>query len=49
MQPKTLDHVAFWVDDRASIVAFLERHLGMHVITKDENFTLMGTTPAAAS
>ena len=43
MQPKTLDHVAFWVDDRASIVAFLERHLSMHVITKDEKFTLMGT------
>jgi catechol 2,3-dioxygenase-like lactoylglutathione lyase family enzyme len=43
VQPKTLDHVAFWVDDRASIVAFLERHLSMHVITKDEKFTLMGT------
>ena len=43
MQPKTLDHVAFWVDDRATIVAFLERHLSMHVITKDEKFTLMGT------
>ena len=43
MQPKTLDHVAFWVDDRARIVAFLERHLTMHVITEDEKFTLMGT------
>jgi len=43
VQPKTLDHVAFWVDDRASIVAFLERHLSMHVITQDEKFTLMGT------
>ena len=28
MQPKTLDHVAFWVADRARIVAFCERHLG---------------------
>jgi catechol 2,3-dioxygenase-like lactoylglutathione lyase family enzyme len=43
VQPKTLDHVAFWVDDRTGIVAFLERHLSMHVITKDEKFTLMGT------
>src|SRR3954454_7195699 len=43
MQPKTLDHVAFWVDDRARIVEFLERHLTMHVITQDEKFTLMGT------
>jgi catechol 2,3-dioxygenase-like lactoylglutathione lyase family enzyme len=43
MQPKTLDHVAFWVDERPRIVAFLERHLTMHVITEDEKFTLMGT------
>jgi len=43
VEPKTLDHVAFWVDERARIVAFLERHLTMHVITEDEKFTLMGT------
>jgi len=43
MQPKTLDHVAFWVDDRARIAEFLQRHLTMHVITEDEKFTLMGT------
>jgi catechol 2,3-dioxygenase-like lactoylglutathione lyase family enzyme len=43
MEPKTLDHVAFWVADRAPIVAFLESHLGMHVITEESNFTLMGS------
>ena len=43
MQPKTLDHVAFWVADRAPIVAFLERHVGMHVIAQEENFTLLGS------
>jgi len=43
MEPKTLDHVAFWVTDRAPIVAFLEAHLGMHVITEESNFTLMGS------
>jgi catechol 2,3-dioxygenase-like lactoylglutathione lyase family enzyme len=43
VEPKTLDHVAFWVDDREPIVAFLERHLGMHQIAREDNFTLMGT------
>ncbi len=43
MQPKTLDHVAFWVSDRPSIAAFLERHVGMHVIANEENFTLLGS------
>jgi catechol 2,3-dioxygenase-like lactoylglutathione lyase family enzyme len=43
MQPKTLDHVAFWVADRDSIAGFLERHVGMHVITREDNFTLMGS------
>ncbi len=42
MEPKTLDHVAFWVADRESIVRYLERHLGMHSIAREENFTLMG-------
>jgi len=41
--PKTLDHVAFWVADRESIVQFLEQHLGMHRITQEDNFTLMGS------
>ena len=43
MQPKTLDHVAFWVADRDPIAAYLERHLGMHVIAREDNFTLMGS------
>jgi catechol 2,3-dioxygenase-like lactoylglutathione lyase family enzyme len=43
VQPKTLDHVAFWVAERDSISEFLERHLGMHVIAREDNFTLMGS------
>jgi len=43
MWPKTLDHVAYWVTERDPIAAFLERHLGMHVIDRQENFTLMGS------
>ncbi len=43
MHPKTLDHVAFWVVDRAPVVAFLERHVGMHVIANEETFTLLGS------
>jgi catechol 2,3-dioxygenase-like lactoylglutathione lyase family enzyme len=42
MEPKTLDHVAFWVADRAPIVDFAERYLGMHVIVAEESFTLLG-------
>ena len=43
MEPKTLDHVAFWVADREPIVAFCERHLGMHTIDREANFTLVGS------
>lgn len=43
MLPKTLDHVAFWTDSREDAAAFLERHVGMHVISQDEKFTLMGS------
>jgi catechol 2,3-dioxygenase-like lactoylglutathione lyase family enzyme len=43
VEPRTLDHVAFWVADRAPIVAFCERHLGMHVISSEANFTLVGS------
>jgi catechol 2,3-dioxygenase-like lactoylglutathione lyase family enzyme len=43
VQPKTLDHVAFWVAERAEPARFLERHLGMHVITSESNFTLLGS------
>jgi catechol 2,3-dioxygenase-like lactoylglutathione lyase family enzyme len=43
MLPKTLDHVAFWLADRDPIAAFLERHLGMHVIDRQDRFTLLGS------
>jgi catechol 2,3-dioxygenase-like lactoylglutathione lyase family enzyme len=42
MEPKTLDHVAFWVSDRGAIARFLEQHLAMHVVAEEANFTLMG-------
>jgi catechol 2,3-dioxygenase-like lactoylglutathione lyase family enzyme len=42
MEPKTLDHVAFWVADREPIARKLEQHFGMHVISEEPNFTLMG-------
>jgi catechol 2,3-dioxygenase-like lactoylglutathione lyase family enzyme len=42
MRPTSLDHVAFWVADRAPIARFLERYLGMHEIDRQETFTLLG-------
>jgi catechol 2,3-dioxygenase-like lactoylglutathione lyase family enzyme len=41
--PKTLDHVAFWVEDRDAIADFATAHLGMHVIDRTERFTLVGS------
>jgi catechol 2,3-dioxygenase-like lactoylglutathione lyase family enzyme len=43
VRPKTLDHVAFWVADREPIVEFATRHLGMHVIDRQDTFTLVGS------
>ena len=43
MEPKTLDHVAFWVQDREPLVDFATRHLGMHVIDSQEAFSLIGS------
>ncbi|HXY85331.1 MAG TPA: VOC family protein [Gaiellaceae bacterium] len=43
MEPKTLDHVAFWVEDRTPIVDFATAHLGMHVIDEQDAFTLIGS------
>ena len=43
MNPKTLDHVAYWVADREPIVEFATAHLGMHVIDRQEAFTLIGS------
>jgi catechol 2,3-dioxygenase-like lactoylglutathione lyase family enzyme len=43
VRPKTLDHVAYWLDDRDRIADFLTNHLGMHVIERTDNFTLVGS------
>lgn len=42
MEPKTLDHVAFWLADREPIVEALTSRYGMHVIDRQDNFTLVG-------
>src|SRR5437870_8836719 len=42
MQPKTLDHVAFWVTDRDAIAATLTTRLGVHEIDRQDTFTLLG-------
>ena len=42
MNPKTLDHVAYWLDDRDSVADFVVRYLGMHVIERTDAFTLVG-------
>src|SRR6476619_5525795 len=43
MEPNTLDHVAFWVTERDAIVDFATQHLGMHVIDRQDKFTLVGS------
>ena len=43
MRPKTLDHIAYWVADREPIVEFATRHLGMHVVDRQDAFTLIGS------
>ena len=42
MQANALDHVALWVADRDTLAHFACRHLGMHVIDRTDDFTLMG-------
>jgi catechol 2,3-dioxygenase-like lactoylglutathione lyase family enzyme len=42
MEPNTLDHVAFWLADREPIAEFVTTKLGLHVIDRQENFTLVG-------
>ena len=42
MRPKTLDHVAFWLQDRDRIADFLTTRLDVHVIERTERFTLVG-------
>ena len=43
MRPNTLDHVAYWVADREPIVDLATRHLGMHVVDRQDTFTLVGS------
>jgi catechol 2,3-dioxygenase-like lactoylglutathione lyase family enzyme len=43
VEPKTLDHIAYWVADRDAIADFCTRHLGMHVIDRQDRFTLIGS------
>jgi catechol 2,3-dioxygenase-like lactoylglutathione lyase family enzyme len=42
MNPSSLDHVALWVTDPGPLASFLCDHLGMHVIERTEQFTLVG-------
>jgi catechol 2,3-dioxygenase-like lactoylglutathione lyase family enzyme len=42
VRPKTLDHVAYWLEDRDQIADFLTDHVGMHVIERTDRFTLVG-------
>ena len=42
MQANALDHVALWVADRDPLADFACTHLGMHVIERTDDFTLVG-------
>jgi catechol 2,3-dioxygenase-like lactoylglutathione lyase family enzyme len=43
VEPRTLDHVAYWVADRDAIADFAVASLGMHVIDRTDAFTLVGS------
>ena len=43
VRPKTLDHIAYWLDDRDRVANFATTFLGMHVIERTERFTLVGS------
>ena len=47
MQANALDHVALWVADRDTLADFACRHLGMHLIERTEDFTLVGAVRLA--
>ena len=49
MEPNTLDHIAFWVTERDAIVDFATSNLGMHVVDRQDNFTLIGSDARRAS
>jgi catechol 2,3-dioxygenase-like lactoylglutathione lyase family enzyme len=42
MKIKSLDHVALWVADRDRLADFLTGHVGMHVIDRSDDFTIVG-------
>jgi catechol 2,3-dioxygenase-like lactoylglutathione lyase family enzyme len=42
VNPKTLDHVAYWLADRDAVAGFAIAHLGMHVVDRTDGFTLVG-------
>ena len=42
ISPNSLDHVALWVSQRDAIADFACDYLGMHVIEKTDDFTLVG-------
>jgi len=42
VQPKRIDHIAFWVADRESVARAILARLPWHVIDRQENFTLLG-------
>src|SRR3954454_13277832 len=42
MNPSSLDHVALWGTDPDPLADFVCEHLGMHVIEKTVQFTLVG-------
>jgi len=43
VKPLTLDHVALWVADRDRIANFVTDGVGMHVVDKTDDFTLVGS------
>jgi catechol 2,3-dioxygenase-like lactoylglutathione lyase family enzyme len=43
VKPETLDHVALWVADRDRIADFLTANVGMHVVERTDDFTLVGS------
>jgi catechol 2,3-dioxygenase-like lactoylglutathione lyase family enzyme len=43
VEPLTLDHVALWVADRDRIADFATKHLGMHIVERTDDFTLVGS------
>jgi catechol 2,3-dioxygenase-like lactoylglutathione lyase family enzyme len=42
IKAESFDHVALWIDERDRLADFLCAHLGMHVIERSDDFTLIG-------